>query len=213
MAFRGHCLPEVSKLTRENSDSVPVSLYGKSKDPALSVYKFLAGTRLPPLTPHHRGCSPSTCFGGGCVPGFLEKETEVQDSGHLREPGAGQEGTGAPHLSPLLQCPKGHEDGTPVNSRTAPGGPLPPAPLLPGSADALWQPRRFIQGGTSSPAPPFDSSHNKQPGSLGPAAGEGGGPSAGRPVCTEWEQVRGRVPGARPVAWETPGDMQRPSAP
>lgn len=99
------------------------------------------------------------------MPGFLEKETEVQDNAHLREPGSGQEGTGAPRLSPLHQCPRGHEARTPVNARVAPRGPLPPAPLLPGSADAPWQPRRFVQGGASSPAPPSGSGHNKQPGS------------------------------------------------
>lgn len=69
MEFRGHCLPEVSKLTqeRQNSGLVSVSVYGKSKDPTLSVYKFLAGTRLPPSHSTPVAVALPPALGGLCA--------------------------------------------------------------------------------------------------------------------------------------------------
>lgn len=76
MEFRGHCLPEASKLTweRQNSGLVSVSVYGKSKDLASSLYKFLAGTRLPPFTPHPVAVALPSALGGAVCPDFWKRK-------------------------------------------------------------------------------------------------------------------------------------------
>lgn len=79
-----------------------------------------------------------------------------------RSQGGGRaESTGAPHcLAAALVPPVGHEDRPPLPPRGVPQR-APLSPLLPEVQRPRSSRGRFVQGGTSSPAPPSASSHNK----------------------------------------------------